>query len=177
MADSSDQCAREIIEVIPLVMRVIRSEVQRSRFPELSLPEFRSLAFLGRNRGATLGEVASHLGMAPPSASKLVDGLVLGELVTREIPAGDRRRINLTLTPAGQSRYQVAYDTAVELLDARLSEVPDGVKSRIVESMHALRAAFGESPTLGTRVASRPRHVAQSELKVFPSTETPLAHA
>lgn len=157
MSAAPDQCAREIIDVIPLVMRVIRTEVRRSRFPELSLPEFRSLAFLGRNRGATLGDVAGHVGMTPPTASKLIDGLVLAQLVSRETDAEDRRCVILTLTPAGRRRYQVAYDTAVQLLESRLAELPAAAKTQVVEAMQVLRGAFAEPPASAERGAAQLR--------------------
>jgi len=153
MSSPTDQCAREIIDVIPLIMRVIRAEVRSSRFPELSLPEFRSLAFLGRNRGATLGDVAAHVGMAAPSASKLIEGLVSSQLVTRETDSIDRRRVVLALTPAGKRRYQVAFDTAVQLLDSRISGLSDDVKAGIAESMHALRNVFSEPGSGLDRIA------------------------
>lgn len=157
MTPVPDQCAREIIEVIPLVMRVIRAEVRGSRFPELSLPEFRSLAFLGRNPGATLGEVACHVGMTPPSASKLIEGLVSAQLVSRETDVADRRRVTLTLTSAGRRRYQAAYDTAVQLLANRLTELPADVKTQIVESMHVLRGVFAQPTPAAERGVARPK--------------------
>ena len=168
MSSPTDQCAREIIDVIPLVMRVIRAEVRSSRFPELSLPEFRSLAFLGRNRGSTLGDVAAHVGMAAPSASKLIDGLVSSQLVTRETDAVDRRRVVLALTPAGKRRYQAAFDTAVQFLDSRISGLPADVKEGIVESMHALRSVF-TGPACGLdRVAPLPKPPGKSPKKNQP---------
>ena len=54
-------CAAELLEVVPLMMRVIRAKVRAHSSPELSVPQFRALAFLGRNEGAMLGDVATFL--------------------------------------------------------------------------------------------------------------------
>ena len=56
---------------------------------------------LNRNQGASLSEVAEHVGLTLPSVSKMVDGLVTRGLLTRATDPGDRRRLTLSLTPAG----------------------------------------------------------------------------
>src|SRR5580698_4517559 len=94
-------CAAELLEVVPLMMRVIRAKVRSHSSPELTMPQFRALAFLGRNEGAMLGDVANFLTLTLSAASKLVDGLVTANLVTRESDTVDRRRIVLKLTPLG----------------------------------------------------------------------------
>ena len=57
MRSDPEQSAREVLETLPLVLRVIRGEVRRARFPNFSLPQFRALAYLGRNPGAMLSDV------------------------------------------------------------------------------------------------------------------------
>src|SRR5215217_7612844 len=98
MPFSPKHCAAELFEVVPLIMRAMRAEVRRQRAPELSMPQFRALAFIGRNEGAALSDVAAFLGLGLPSTSKLIDGLVEARLVTREIAPGDRRRVCLGLS-------------------------------------------------------------------------------
>src|SRR3954462_5416243 len=107
MNRSSQNCAADLLEVVPMIMRAMRAEVRRHRLPELSMPQFRALAFIGRNEGAALSDVALFLGLGLPSASKLVDGLVESEFVIREIARGDRRRVQLALSPAGHDKYKV----------------------------------------------------------------------
>jgi hypothetical protein len=61
---TSDQCAREVMETVPLVMGVIRMEVRSRRAPLLSVPQFRVLTFLSGRSGTPLSSVAEHLGVA-----------------------------------------------------------------------------------------------------------------
>ena len=90
--------------MIPLIMRSIRKEMRGHRSPGLSVPQFRALAFAGMNSGATLGELADHLGLMPPAASAIVEGLVTMDLIKRSPNAADRRRICLALTTTGQEK-------------------------------------------------------------------------
>jgi DNA-binding MarR family transcriptional regulator len=83
MANVEKDCAREILDVKPVVMRFIRAEMRRHRAPGLSVPQFRTLVFIERSEGSSLGTVAEHLGLTPPSACKLVDGLRERRLIFR----------------------------------------------------------------------------------------------
>src|SRR5437763_10162015 len=103
MTITSEDCAREVLDVVPLVMRVLRAEMRLQRGPELSVPHFRVLAFLGNNEGACLSEVAEYVGLRLPSMSTLVDGLVTRGLVSRVPAARDRRRLALCLTGPGRA--------------------------------------------------------------------------
>src|SRR5512137_2718402 len=108
MHTSPDICAQEILEVVPAVMRIIRAEMRRHRTADLSVPQFRTLAFIDRNVAASLSDVAEHIGLTLPSMSKIVDGLVMRKLVTRQTHPTDRRRMTLALTPRGQTALQTS---------------------------------------------------------------------
>ena len=44
MRISPDDCAREVLEVVPLIMRAIRTDMRSHRTPDLSVPQFRRSA-------------------------------------------------------------------------------------------------------------------------------------
>jgi len=71
---SLDECARQVLETVPLVMRTVRAEMRRRRTADLSVPQFRTLNFLNRQAGASLSQVAEHIGLTLPSMSLLVEG-------------------------------------------------------------------------------------------------------
>ena len=83
MPTPPDVCAQEILEVVPAVMLAIRAELRRHRTADLSVPQFRTLAFIDRQADASLSDVAEHIGLTLPSMSKIVDGLVTRKFVTR----------------------------------------------------------------------------------------------
>ena len=88
-----------VLDTIPLVMGMVRSSMRANRGPVLSVPQFRSLALLYHNRDISLSAVAEHVGMSLPTASKLIDGLVLRGLLSRTESAEDRRKKEIRVTP------------------------------------------------------------------------------
>lgn len=142
MPVSSDECAREVLEVVPLVMRTIRTEIRRQRGPDLSVPQFRTLAFLNHRQRTSLSEAADHIGLALPSMSKLVDGLVTRRLVVREPCSEDRRRITLGLTEAGGEALRSARELAQAYLAQALAPLPEADRATVTRAMQILRPVF-----------------------------------
>ena len=102
MRDSTEAVARELLDVVPIIMRTIRSEMRSYRSNELTVPLFRSLMFIERHPGVSLLDLAGHLGLTSPSVCKIVDGLVAHSMVQRQHSDTDRRKITLVLTREGQ---------------------------------------------------------------------------
>ncbi len=137
-----EDCARAVMEAVPLVMRSIRSEMRRQRGPQLSVAQFRVLAFLSRHPGACLFAVADHLGVARPTASILVDRLVRRGLVTRARDPEERRRIALRLSAAGARQFQQAREaTRAWLVGVLRGQSPLSLQ-QIAEGVTLLAAAF-----------------------------------
>lgn len=111
---TSEQCARAILDVVPAAMRLIRRETRRAAAPQISIPQFRSLALLRRQPGASLSDVAEHLGVTKPTSSVLIGRLVSRGLVERRTDPDERRRVLLTLTAQGSSLLDAARGSAVE---------------------------------------------------------------
>jgi DNA-binding MarR family transcriptional regulator len=140
MQTSMDECTREVIETVPLVMRTIRSELRKHGAQELSVPQFRTLNFLSRNKGCSLSEVAEHIGLTLPSMSTLIDGLVNRNLATRRTHPHDRRRMTLELTDRGQTILRSARDATNDYLATRLQSLSLGDQNKVAESMRILRS-------------------------------------
>src|SRR5579862_4141005 len=105
-SDTSEMCARRVLEVAPPVVRVLRNLMRTNRLQGLSVPQFRALALLNRTPNASLSMVADHVGSSLPAASRMVDGLVARKLVLRKECADDRRQISLVLTKRGSSAFK-----------------------------------------------------------------------
>jgi DNA-binding MarR family transcriptional regulator len=142
MHPSPFETAHEVLEVVPVVMRAIRTEMRRRRAPDLSVPQFRTLGFVNRHPGTSLSDVAEFIGLTLPAMSKLVDGLVERKLVTREIHAGDRRRVTLDLTRRGRTCLQAAHDSAQASLAARFAPLDAEERSVIVRALEILYPLF-----------------------------------
>jgi DNA-binding MarR family transcriptional regulator len=112
VANTLETCAHELMDTTPKIMQSIRTEMRRGHGSDLSIPQFRTLRFVQRNRDSSLSELADHLGLTLPSVSKLVDGLVKQELINRQESTTDRRRLTLVLTPKGESIINTARASA-----------------------------------------------------------------
>jgi DNA-binding MarR family transcriptional regulator len=142
MATTPETCAQEVLEVVPAVMRTIRGEMRQHRAAELSVPQFRTLAFIDRNAAASLSEAAEHIGLTLPSMSKIVDGLVARKLVTRQTHPNDRRRMILTLTRSGQTALAASRTATRNCLASMLAPLTDPERAIIVKAMGSLRSVF-----------------------------------
>ncbi len=140
------------METVPLIMRVIRAEMRRYASPELSVPQFRTLALLGRQPGASLSAAAEHIGLTLPAMSHLVDGLVTRGLVARRASAADRRRVRLTLTPAGRNVLGAARRSTQAGLASLLASLSPAERETVVRAMHLVRRAM--APELPTRAGA-----------------------
>jgi DNA-binding MarR family transcriptional regulator len=143
MVGSPDECARQILEAIPMVMWAIRKDMRNYRGFDLSVPKFRVLIFLNRHEGASLSEIAEHMGLALPSMSKMIDGLVDRNMVIRQMDPGDRRRVTLAPTALGRTAMQSALEATAARMAERLSALPPPGRRTILEAMQILESAFG----------------------------------
>ena len=145
MTLSSEEAARELLEVIPIVMREIRSEMRSRRSPDLTVPQFRALSFVNRNAGSSLLEVANHLGLTPPSTSRLVDGLIYRNMMTREDHPDDRRRVKLIVTNIGKQILEASRQDALTYLSAKLSSINTDDREAIIKAMNVLQPIFSDN--------------------------------
>lgn len=136
------ECAAALLDVVPQVMRVVRAEIRSHRGGELSVPQFRALAYLDRHPGSPLLAVAAHIGLTPPSMSKLIDWLIARRLVSRQTSDTDRRRVTLSLTPQGKSTLDRARrHTRVRLAEA-LATLTAAESATVAEALAVLRRTF-----------------------------------
>jgi DNA-binding MarR family transcriptional regulator len=135
-------CACELLEVVPMIMRHIRLEMRRSRGSDLTVPQFRTLAYLTSHDGASLSDLADHIGLTLPSTSKLVDGLVERKFVHRKMCADDRRRMTLTLTGNGRAAWSTAYQAAQSYLAGKMAAVSQVDQDAIKHALTILRPIF-----------------------------------
>ncbi len=139
---SPRQTAALIMDNVPLLMRLLRTKFREKRVGDLSMVQFRTLAFVDANEGASLSEVAGHIGLGLPSMSKLVDALVNRKLLTRDMHGKDRRRICLTLTGKGKRELDEAYQHTQSFFAEKFAELTNNERTQIAEAMNVMRKLF-----------------------------------
>lgn len=139
---SSQECANALLDVVPQVMRVIRSDLRSHRTADLSIPQFRILSYINRNPQASLSSLADHIGLTLPTMSKMVDGLVVREWVTRQSSPGDRRQVLLGLTGRGKAMLDQAVAKTQASLAEKLSVLSPADRDVVFEAMKCMQSIF-----------------------------------
>ena len=94
-----------IVPLIPRIYRALACPFAESHgIPQVTMSQYGAMAFLWRNPGATLSEVARELGITLGSASDLVDRLVEFGLIERKTNPDNRRQVQLSLTEGARAR-------------------------------------------------------------------------
>jgi DNA-binding MarR family transcriptional regulator len=145
MPVSADQLAQQLLQVVPLVMGALRTEVRRHRDEALTLAEYRVLVFLRDERDVSLSALAEHIGLSLPSMSKKVDRLVTQGLISRTEALGDRRRLALCLTDAGAVTVEGALAATQAALAQAAADMDAAQREKVFEALDALRSLFGRT--------------------------------
>ena len=104
---------------------------------ELNVSHWRALAVVRRLSGCSMKTLALFSTIDRTTLTRSVDHLVDRGFVAREVPAKDRRQINLRLTPAGEALY----DRAVKALLAFNRRNVQGIEAeRLRETCRVLQA-------------------------------------
>ena len=149
-----EECAREVLDTVPQVMRFIRCQVRRHPAEGLALPRFRTLNFVSRVKDPSLSEAAEHLGVALPAMSRLVNDLVDNGWLDRRMVATNRRRIALELTVAGRAKLETVRAAIRRRLAENLASLSAADRQAVRQGMRALREAF-EAPPGGVEKVRR----------------------
>ncbi len=138
--------ASDVLDTVPMIMRIIRRNFRARRDPDLTLPEFRALAFINRTPDCALNEVAEFVGVEAPAASKLVESLVQRGLATRQADAADRRRVQIRVLPKGETSIQRVREHTREFLNEQLAHLSPSEQATVTEAMHILKNVFSNKP-------------------------------
>src|SRR2546430_15313950 len=78
---SDDACARELLDTVPMVTRVIREQMRRHR-SGLTIAQFRALCFVSMTVDSSLSAVGGFIGVLLPAVGRVV-GWVGGERLVK----------------------------------------------------------------------------------------------
>jgi len=129
----ADQDALNRARYIFTTGRMIHERVQRittaacmnfaeDRFGDLSAPQINMIMMIRVREALSVTELASLLGVSPPSVSTMVDRLVEKGLLTRTSSAQDRRRVEIRVSPEAIEKIarveERILESFVELVEA-----------------------------------------------------------
>lgn len=91
-----------------------------------------------------LRELARTAGVSAPTATRMVDGLVERDLVTRERAADDRRAVRIALTPAGREALEQHRERQGARRRALFEQLSPGERRAAAKVLSRLAAAYEE---------------------------------
>jgi DNA-binding MarR family transcriptional regulator len=146
--------AREILTIVPLVMRAVAAELRASG--ELPAPAHFGLLHVLSTQPTpvTLTELAALQGVSLPTISNSVSALVDRGWV-RRIPAGaDRRQVIAEVTASGRAALERVGRSAEAHLAVVLAPLDPGSRRRLQAGLTVLRRLFA-APSPGRRNGKR----------------------
>ena len=142
MPVSANTISRELLDVVPLIMRTIKSKWKAEPIHGISNSQFRVLMFIQKQPGAALQDVAHHLGLTAPTTSTTVDELVNNQFVLRAPSTEDRRKITLTLTHQGQQTLGEVFEHSRQHLAGYLSSLSPDESEIVYQALKLLGPLF-----------------------------------
>lgn len=106
--------------------------------PGLSPSQLSALATIEAHGPVTLGAVAEHERVAPPTITKVVAKLEAAALVERQPDAGDRRVARVALTPSGHALLATVRERKNAWLAAQLADLDLEQRRRLADALDIL---------------------------------------
>jgi DNA-binding MarR family transcriptional regulator len=127
--------------VVARLSRRLRQEANEGATPS----QLAALATIERHGPITLGDLAGHERVRPPTMTRIVAGLEEAELVRRAVDPSDRRVSRVTITSDG-TRLLARSRTRKDAFLASLLEHLDGDELAVVERAVPILERLSEQP-------------------------------
>ena len=141
------------------VARQLRHASRETLAPwDVTPSQLRALGTLMRHGAARPGALAKHLGIAPRSATEVVDALQGRGLVRRETDPDDRRATLVVVTDAGRELAAAVRKARVAEADRAFAGLPDADRAELERLLRRLLAEWAPAadPAEETRVDADP---------------------
>jgi DNA-binding MarR family transcriptional regulator len=114
--------------------RRLRQEAQTG----LSPSQLSALTAIDRHGPLTLGALADHERVAPPTITRVVAKLEEEDLVLRQRDPDDRRVTRAVITAKGRSLLSASRRRKTEWLTTRLADLDDDDRARLAQALDVL---------------------------------------
>lgn len=132
-SDPAEMAARLRLSATRLA-RQLRHEADAGLTPS----QLSALAVIANHGPLTLGQLAEHERVAPPSITKVVTKLEADGLVARTPDPADRRVARMTTTPAGAALVTESRRRKTAWLTARIRELDTDQRARLAAALDVL---------------------------------------
>jgi len=133
-ADTSEAIAGRLRLSATRLARRLRQEAQTG----LSPSQLSALAAVERHGPLTLGTLAEHEQVAPPSVTRVVAKLEADGFLTRQPDPDDRRVTRVVVTTKGRNLLGASRRRKTEWLTTRLENMDDEQRARLADALDVL---------------------------------------
>jgi DNA-binding MarR family transcriptional regulator len=139
-AERSEEIAGRLRLSATRLARKLRQEAQTGLTPS----QLSALAAVERYGPLTLGTLADHEQVAPPSVTRVVAKLETDGLLTRQPDPADRRVTKVVVTQKGRNLLGTSRRRKTEWLTTRLEDLDDEQRARLADALDTLDALTTE---------------------------------
>jgi len=143
------ETARDILEIIPLVMRTIAAELRAAG--EMSAPAHFGLLAILSVRPRMLTDLASLQGVSLPTMSNSISAMAERGWVRRAAPDGDRRVVMIEVTAPGRAALERVSRSAEAHLAEVLAPLDVPARRRLQGGLGVLRKIFAGSAPMSRK--------------------------
>ena len=143
--DQARESARDVLEIIPLVMRTVAAELRAAG--ELPAPAHFGLLSVLSERPRMLTELASLHGVSLPTMSSSISAMAERGWVRRNGPEKDRRVVMIEVTANGRAALERVARCAEAHLAEVLAPLDPPARRRLQGGLGVLRQVFARSST------------------------------
>jgi DNA-binding MarR family transcriptional regulator len=147
------ETARDILEIIPLVMRTVAAELRAAG--EMSAPAHFGLLSILSVRPRMLTDLASLQGVSLPTMSNSISAMAERGWVRRAAPDGDRRVVMIEVTAPGRAALERVSRSAEAHLAEVLAPLDVPARRRLQGGLGVLRKIFAGTSAPLSRKSSR----------------------
>lgn len=129
--------------MVSLMFSISRSLRKKSKIcapndPVVSMAHVETMRFINENENTTMKEVADYLGVAPPTATTIINNLVKMGLITRKENEDDRRLIHLSASEAAKKLISERSLIIKDALDKTLAVLDDEEKKSLIKILEKI---------------------------------------
>lgn len=160
-ADIAHEMLRSIRQI---VRRISEHSRALSRDFGLTVPQLMVLKCVGEMERIepeiTVAMVGLRVNLSPATVSRIVDRLVRSGLVLRERRSKDRRKVCLTLTPAGLERFQTLPTPLQERFVSELMRIDPAERTGLLDALRRISELMDASELDAAAMLAPGEHVA-----------------
>jgi DNA-binding MarR family transcriptional regulator len=108
----------------------------------LTQAEFRCLRLFGAEESVNNKQIANRMGLSPSRLTRIIDGLVTKEYMTREIEPNDRRNMRVALSKKGAIIVEQLNNAYVEIHREILEEIDEKQHEPLLTAMTQMLSAL-----------------------------------